>query len=298
MAVVTWQDWQTVGVAMMSLVFVLYGFAYMIGMGFQLPKVREWARNEFYQAVVSALILGGLVILLASINGMMNNLAGLPGDTVCRLDPDGPAVACPIVTARDFLHDRYMGLVGTYTGMATMNVLIGSLASMRVMVAPHQQGWGVSVTSGLSLVSDLFGIVMQFCGIGIGLLYVNRSVIEFSAVQLMALFPVGCVLRSFPWTRGAGAAIMALCIGLYVVYPLLLTLDAQVVARDAQHIPNSSGTDWNGGLQGWFQEIAYDVVIVAIFLPVFNLSLTFTFTRQLAQLLGGDIDVSALAKLL
>lgn len=284
---------------MMSLVFVLYGLAYMIGMGFQLPKVRTWAKNEFYQAVVSAIILGSLMILLASINGMMNNLAGLPGDTVCRLDLSGPAVACPIVTARDFLSDRYTALIGTYAAMATTNVLIGSLASMRMMVAPHQQGWGISVTSGLSLVSDLFGIVMQFCGIGIGLLWVNRSVIEFSAVQLMALFPVGCVMRSFPWTRGAGAAIMALCIGLYVVYPLLLALDAQVVQRDVQNIPGGcSMGDLNGCLQGWFVEIAYDVVIVTMFLPVFNLSLTFTFTKQLAQLLGGDIDVSALAKLL
>ncbi len=289
--------WREIGIAMMSLVFVLYGFAYMIGIGFQLPKVKAWARNEFYQAVVSAIILGGMVGLVLSINGLMNNLIGLPGTQTC--DPYGN---CAVKYAVDFFGGVRGGLLVGYSALAGTNFGLGIAASLRISAAPHQTGVGFAPTPGLNVVCDLLGIMMQFYGIGIGLAWVNTTVLEFIGIQLMMLFPLGCVMRSFPWTRGAGAAIMALCIGLYVVYPLLVTLDSWIVSNDMGSSRLSSCNfnplSWNGCLDNWFTDLAYNVVIVTVFMPVFNLTLAFGFTKELARLLGGDIDVSALAKLL
>jgi len=145
----------------------------------------------------------------------------------------------------------------------------------------------------MGMISDLLGIVMQFCGMGIGLFWVNKAVLEFIGTQIPILFPIGCVLRAFPWTRGAGAALIALVVGLYVVYPLLVVVGSWMVDRDLADIDSGTGI-----FDGWILKIAYNVVVVSLFIPVMMLTLTFGFTRQFGALLGGDIDMSALVKLL
>ena len=288
-------DWQNIGIAMMFLVFTLHALAYMVGTGFMLPKVKAWAKNEFYQAVVSAIILGGMIGMTASINGFVNSMMGLPGDTDCG------AGNCAIQQGISFFWDRTTALSGIGGSMIGLNVAIGTLAGMRIQGAPHQQGAGFMPLGGLSVANDLLGIILQFTGMGIGLLWVNRILLEFTATQIMALFPIGCVLRSFPWTRGAGAAMIALCIGLYVVLPLLIVLDSWIVPRDMENVPlecSLNPEDWGDCLMVWLIRISYSVVVVTMFMPVFNLTITFAFVKEFARLLGGDIDVSSLAKLL
>ena len=297
-------DWQLVGMAMLSLVFVLYGLAYMIGIGFMLPKVKAWAKNEFYQAVVSALILGGMIGLLASMNGLVNSLMGLPGDSSCEpfCSPDGSTCNCAIKAGVDFFNARITAMTAISGSMIALNLAIGVLSNMRIQGAPHQQGFGIMPFGGLTVANDLLGIVMQFCGMGIGLLWVNKILLEFvGSQQLMAMFPIGCVLRAFPWTRGAGAAMIALCVGLYVVFPLLVVVETWVVPRDLANVPSDCSLnplDWDDCLVTWFVQISYTVVIVTMFLPVFILTLSFAFIKEFGRLMGGDIDVSNLAKLL
>ncbi len=58
--------------------------------------------------------------------------------------------------------------------------------------------------------------------------YVIFDILMFLKYFGMYFFVLGVVLRAFPPTRGAGAFIMALCIGLYFIFPLSYILMSQM----------------------------------------------------------------------
>jgi len=56
-------------------------------------------------------------------------------------------------------------------------------------------------------------------------LYAQIAVLKFFEMSMFTVFlPIGIILRSFPPTRGAGAVLIAIAIGFYIVYPLVFTI--------------------------------------------------------------------------
>jgi hypothetical protein len=308
-------NWQAVGTAVVSLMFVLVGLVYAIGVGFNLPKVKAWARNEFYQVVASAIIIGGIMVLHSSINGLMNSLAGscpsgcscpvdCPKDYPYFCDTTSPGYSVAFDSALCFINSMKLSLT-TYTGEAMgMSILVGTLLSLKTYVAPYQKGFGFALAPGLFPIMDLLGLIMTFLSVGTAFFWAQGFILSFVRLKLIALLPIGIALRAFPFTRGAGAAIIALVCGLYIVFPLLVVLESWVVAKDIStygppeeiaSIPVVGTLAYLGSIVGVG---IYIVVIAAIFLPLVNVTLTFAFMKDFARLMGGEIDVSSLMKLL
>lgn len=348
-----WDQWQTIGIAIVSLMFTLVGLVYAIGIGFGLPKVKAWAHNEFYQVVASAIILGGVAILLPSMNGMVNSIVGscdhgdlwgLVGehcsvdcDTVPNIGPCDPKEegccsrtvggalglqkgnnymclpGCPGYNAAfdialAFLEDMRDRLTLMMTGLSVSSLFIGMMISFKYSLASSQQGFGFAVAPGMFPIMDLLSILGMGIGAGMGMFWAQIFVLSFIRIKLITMLPIGIALRAFPYTRGAGAAIIALVVGLYVVYPLMVVLESRLVydSLDAMGEPDPTGNlaeklmDLNifEALGGIIDRIIYIVLIAGVFLPLFNLTVTFAFMKDLARLMGGEIDVSSLAKLL
>lgn len=327
---VFWQEWQAVGLAAVSMVLVLVGLVYAIGMGFNLPKVKGWARNELYQALASAFILGFLAVMLPSLNGIVTGLAGpLPsgcsGGTGCTFDSGG---ACDdsvnnymckpgcggynvaIDHSQCFLSDMKNRLALTYASLQAASMALGYGLSFKYSLAHAGQGVGFAVLPGLFMVMDLMGLMSMFVGTGFAFTWAQSFIFDFIRLKLVTLLPIGLALRSFPFTRGVGAAMIALVIGLYMVYPLMTTLESWIVSDNLDSYNYVQSGSWgafkgagdfgNGiaQLMSIFEITTYIVVIAMLFLPIFNLTIAFAFMKEFARLLGGDIDVSSLAKIL
>jgi len=338
-----WESWQEVTVAVLSLAFLLIAFVYMVGVGFRLPRVQAWAKNEFYQAVANCIIAGGMLVLISSLNGLTNSITGSACTggliSVCNLDytircpvscsasrypefccPEGSGGACPGYAklggysaafdhAKCYIDSNRNDLLNSYVTFLGANIALGILFSWHQYFAPYQQGITISLFPGLMTITDFIGVIMMFVAGGAILLLVNSIVLDFLRFKLMALLPIGIALRSFPFSRGAGAGLIAIVAGFYVVYPMLFFLDSLIFMNDTSNFAALMGCSQPGDFFGWFGYIGclinsglnrpiYSVFIVGIFLPLFNLTLTLTFTRELAKLLGGDLDLSSLTKLL
>jgi hypothetical protein len=133
--------------------------------------------------------------------------------------------------------------------------------------------------------------------------------------------PAGVLLRIFPWTRGAGGLLIAIGIGLSIVYPVMFTYvslmseNPSEVKNQANQLGNSIGgfnmSDY-GACASDFQT-ATDVATTRVlspqlrnasawilgwlsglwlkifYYPMLVLIVTFTFIRTIAPLLGADI---------
>lgn len=317
-----WEAWQSATLIIVFVSFLLFAFTYMIGVGFMLPRVKAWAKNEFYQAVASALIAGSMVALILFTNSVTNAIAGGPAcPGLCCSCDDGkypefcsPNSPDPIVAgsysatfdyAKCYMDGNRNLLLVNYGVLLFINLKMALRLSEFRFVAPFQQGVTFPVYPGLATVTDFLGLIMTMIGGGAILLTVNSMVLDFIRYKLMALLPIGVGLRAFPFTRGAGAALMALVVGFYVLYPMLFFLDSLIFERDTANFAGFMGaTSDNPAIQLILDLLSslyypiYVIAIVGIFLPLFNLTITISFTREFSRFLGGDMDLSSLTKLL
>jgi hypothetical protein len=133
--------------------------------------------------------------------------------------------------------------------------------------------------------------------------------------------PAGVLLRIFPWTRGAGGLLIAIGIGLSIVYPVMFTYvslmseNPSEVKNQANQLGNSIGNfnlsnygacasdfqtatdvatqralspqlrNASAWILGWLSGIWLKI----FYYPMLVLIVTFTFIRTIAPLLGADI---------
>lgn len=160
---------------------------------------------------------------------------------------------------------------------------------------------------------------------------------------LSFILPIGVLFRSFLITKDAGNTLIALGIGMYFLYPALLTMNYDIyemgIGKTAvggltnfdllfEHVKTIFSGGWLGILFGilvagllillaqgaWLTLIivvvllwlllntigdtAFLLFVVSLFLPALNIFITLTFVMELGKLLGTDINVSALTKII
>jgi hypothetical protein len=169
--------------------------------------------------------------------------------------------------------------------------------------------------------------VVQVLGAAAVSATVQASILMFIAASAIVLIlPLGLILRSFYPTRGLGSFLIALTIGLYLVFPLTYVMNATIanyygsatsqsaissVSSNATSIGSSVtsyvtqntsqngilslATDaWNtivGGISGLlnylFSAVAY-FIVYSFVLPAFSLMITGISVRELSKVLGSD----------
>jgi len=315
--------WQSIALAVVMLSFLMGAVAYAVGVGFNMPKLKAWAKDEFFQTLATAIIAGGLFMVIPSINLLITSLtigasSCMPqnnGDVKTQIETEHVPASFAVATC--FLYEQMSVLKTTYVMLGVVNFSSALYINMGWYLAPMQLGISFAPFSGLTSINDYIGMIMNFAGVAIVALYANIIMLEFLERSLMGLFPVGLALRAFPFTRSAGGALIALCIGFYVVYPLLAAASTAVCEANLQEIetercvlggivpePEASmefqsiDTSELDCFDFFIMRISYKAFIVGVFVPFFNITLTFAFMRHFATLVGSEIDISALGKMI
>ncbi len=210
------------------LVFVLLAVVYGIGIGFGISKLVTFARTEYLESFFNILIIiviaGGVVGLSAGA-GFFSNVAGV-------------GLAAPLPSSSGGL------TYNLYNGICTDMINTQLLPSLeRFLWLTLQQPFYnliAGLTIKISVASNFYPSIsfMPWNGVAI---YEELVIFEISPLLMIIflgvtmifmlyviffLFPVflfvGILLRSFPWTRAAGGALLALFISFYIVFPALL----------------------------------------------------------------------------
>jgi len=302
-----WNVWQPVALAAVVTAFLVVALAYMLGIALNLDGLRKWAKSEFYQALASAVIVGGLIFMIDIMlnEGFQTMIGGMN----------------PYKKAYVYLDGVMSSLYSIYINVYRTNFIIEFLTTFTFYF--NAAGLDFSPFELLlSPVSEHFHFQAYVVTMAAILTAFQRALIHlFYNTGFTVFIPAGVLLRIFPWTRGAGGLLIAIGIGLSIVYPIMFTFVAMMsenpseVRNKANELGNSIGgfnLDEFGACKSDF-ESASDVAtekalspqlraasawilgwlssvwLKIFYYPMLILIVTFTFIRTISPLLGADI---------
>ena len=219
---------------------ILTAIVYVVGKLLANRKVEDWAKDEFIQVMINAALVGALFMLMAPESGLIINdfNAAVPTEAV-QIPAIGDASIGAITSTCTLVRTGTVLCFASNYLISLSNQLI-SVVSFLLMITPLLDGLAkismnlgiISLTplSGFSVFTSIFSSIMQT------LIYlditanVENALLIFSDKVALTLFlPIGVVLRCFFATRRTGGALIALAVGAYLVFPLLICLNAIAV---------------------------------------------------------------------
>ncbi|HVA82636.1 MAG TPA: hypothetical protein VNF06_00535 [Candidatus Aquilonibacter sp.] len=252
-------DGFNVAIAAIAIMLSISGIA--IGLGYALDerRLKEFGKNELYQSILNAALVGSLLVVFAS-NGLMTNLINsLTGGVTsysCPQYMDANSALC-------FSYSYLMGLSGysihgsSYSSLfviisglllslISLGTLLGVIAGLKINLLLISISFSTILSPILGQIQYLTGILTTLA-LGIS---VQAAILSFVAVTAIAvILPLGLILRSFYPSRKLGGFLIAVAIGAYVVLPLSYVLNAtminsysQVNSTDLVSITNSASS--------------------------------------------------------
>ncbi|MBD3398446.1 hypothetical protein GF412_04445 [Candidatus Micrarchaeota archaeon] len=310
--------------AAIALMVIGIGIAifYMAGNLFNSPQMVAMSKQEIFEFIHTLLI----VALFFSFYLIAYDIMGLGGT-----DPDGV-----FGTAMDYSMLMVQKISNDIFWLGAFNSLIYMLysAPLRIGGALHM-AIHFNLGGVLKPLVDGIGTMASLLSFALTEWIVNLIILCFIKKYMLSIFlPIGVLLKSFPQTRGGGNALIALSIAFFMVYPLMLVMNYQAYSYNYGLLHERSGVEaivsdflGSGGfltlsiysifLLGAVKQIAgiialswvltaffdlytdviYTVFVLSIFLPLFNIFVTFTFAREIAKYFGTEINIAAFAKL-
>ena len=298
---------------------MLAGIAVGVGKALQNRRIEHWGRDELLQAFINAAIVGALIGLIAILNSAVASLVPASTGLVCPMTGNATTA---IGFAQCYIEDLSNKVFDISSLLLEVNAIVGFITSIGVSFIIT-----VNPFSGLSPIGSVLGTIIETLYLFYTALQAQYSLLYFiGAAALTTFLPVGLVLRCFFPTRRLGGALIAMAIGMYVVFPLTFVLDYQSVSAMNQHIADSqtaldtfktnfsyvmgidlgssgaaqslvSGLTSNGiydainGLVKALTAVQADLVVQVLILPLVGLIITAISMRELAAILGSEIGL-------
>jgi hypothetical protein len=238
------------GVAALSM-FSLIALTYIGGEAFQSPRMLTWAKTEAVQAFASLLIVGIVIFaVMAMCSFQAGELSSFSGRAAV------PKIFADASAGTDSLYNGAMRYVENLAALALSNVhsLRYDLGAYEVRTSYNTfecEGdcWyslssvGISPFSGNSMMLAVSNNLLGLATVS----YLSAIFMYFTLVYiyggLFAVFlPLALVVRSIPFMRHLGGALIAIFVALYIMYPLMLVADAYIApgfALNAQKSGNA-----------------------------------------------------------
>ncbi len=316
--------WVPVSLTAVMIMFFTVVLAYMMSYAFNLLDLKRWAKAEFQQALASIILIGLIFGTVTAedavikqsygvqyIQGLTESVAagiaapGLQGGKVSPFDVAFAQLRAMTDCAEKYYLEAYDVIEGKEVfftfglriGLLGITLDIGYIIKFIAMIMSwmelNQAYYNANNLTWLALATYF---QMNFL-----------SWVESSAFTVF--LPLGIVLRIFPFTRGAGATLMAIAIGLYLVYPLMMVImytmvdppkgcEVPKMEKEAEQICASDPgafmqlqkrvTSQQSKLTAGASNTA-KMIIYAYFFPLVNIIVTIAFIRTIAGFLGADI---------
>ncbi|MGA3020878.1 MAG: hypothetical protein ABSD68_02935 [Candidatus Micrarchaeales archaeon] len=312
-----------ISILLVGIMLGIGGIVYGIGYAINDKRFKEFGRSEIIQSLINGALVGGFLILFVN-GGIVDSLIN------SVVLANGTEMSCSsFLQMNSAICFAYSYLVGTgsYYFMGASHYSV--LSSVMGLIVPLTSLYAVLgiVKLFVSPILSQIQSLVEVLGAAAVSATVQASILMFIAASAVAfMLPLGLMLRSFYPTRGLGSFLIALTIGLYIVFPLSYLMDATIasyyssattqseismISMNASSISKSvtdyvnKNTDQNGvlslftgvwnsivnaltGLLNYlFNAVAY-FIVYSFILPAFSLMVTGISVRELSKLLGSD----------
>ncbi len=307
------------------------GLAYMLSQFISSPKMAAWSKSELYQAAATAamvmLFFGSFTVLAEAASHAASYAMS---DTAL-------AGKSSIDLAFDYSNSMRNLIIKEFVGLTGFNLVLSLIGSLSISIRPMGMGISFQLTPIFKPLMDGTGILINLVMTAIGEWWAHNLLLCFIQQRMLTMFlPLGILARCFTPTRAAGGALIAIALGLYFVYPLMLNLNYVVMLDSGGLGPDmlaaleslvaalvAGGTFTTVGAvlalsMSWLSTltatllvagvlvpvlvtlmkfVVHTVLIGSMLLPIFNIFVTLTIIKELAKFLGSDVNLSSLTKL-
>ncbi len=341
--------------------FDVVAIGYILSKIFANQGLSGWVNSEFWEMAKTAIIIVGVVAILSLLGNIAlllspSQLVVQPSTSSYSTSLTALAMGACYYLAGVYSPGGYVGgnslpgtnsyLANAYTYLLGLGNDIGTLKSIAVSVwipippPPFAEESPVEFTFGFSMMpyqnrlletdsrfapqyASILNDMLTFVGTPVLLLmgmqyYLLPTVFTLG---LLVVIPMGLVLRAFPFVRGIGGMLIALGIGMALIYPsLLLMLNYPITqALQSSAIPTLTGSTCNNLLCGFIIGLngvgdalesvnsifpalngilfynAYLLLQLVLFL--LDLAIAFPLVDNIARMLGGSIRLQLGGKL-
>lgn len=221
-----------IAVIVVTASILLAGILIGVGRAFGYKKVEHFGINELIQSVINAAIIGAFAGIIELVNVVSSSL--VPESCVA-----GDAIAQLICN----LNKVNGSLFGMFQELARISELLGYYQSLSLDFT----SFAIQPFTNLSGLSSIFTSQLLSLQFIILLVDLNTQILYFVAQNaLLLLLPLGLVLRTLFATRKLGGFLIALSIGMYILYPSFVLIfpspqaDIDAAALDLKTFNNNS----------------------------------------------------------
>ncbi len=204
-----------ISLLIMLIMMLIASVFYMISNVLNLGMLKEFAKDELWEVVVTA----GIVIVI--LGGFNLAAAGIT-NTTFHITKGANFGRQTYVDDCSYLLNNSVNLLPSLFTLKTEIFLFDVVESGTFNYKPLYFGISIKPFEGYNLFDKLLNLLST---ITMPLILMQLGVIVLLGF-IFGLFPIflyaGIILRTLPWTRAAGGAMIGLFIGFYIVFPILL----------------------------------------------------------------------------
>jgi len=314
------------------IMFSLLGIGYMLARAFDSPRGMRFVENELWQTVGTMVILlavWSMVAILDKVIAPMFYQSSIISSayqmqrTSCHGEnANGGWVDAQshVMCYLDQILQSNKDTIGDLTKLASF---AGFLSSIGYQINILSANLFFSPYAVLGAVPTVIGQIIGFTVAAIATLQIQIEIMNLANPLMTIVLPLGVLFRSFTFTRSIGNSMIAVAFGFAVVLPVmyLITEDISMYyytsASSCGGRPSSdmfslawTGIDigWNGADQiiatigneinsgGKFGCLAFLMIMETTIFPFIGYTSALAVMRRVADILGSQIDFSAIVR--
>jgi hypothetical protein len=322
--------WLAPAVAVTFIVLIGIAIVYMIGVFMGSPNLIALAKDEVFQAAVTIARVVVIIAVLASGEMWFDIITTSGADDIYSNANNTSMMDGAMQFSRMMVAD----MVNHYSLLLMYNMVIHTIFSSTMWFGVTWRAmYSFNLGPVLKPLIDIIGTALQFLSLGISewmLHIVTLCIIKKWAWGLF--IPLGMLLRSFPYTRNGGEALLALTFALVIIYPFMFLFDYEVhKVMEANLVDASSAVSsfihksgilavfgsvlvimflmagvfmpffLGGALTLAFELIrgaVYYIVIMSLLLPFLNIFVTLTAAKESAAFFKVDVNFMSFLKII
>jgi len=193
--------------------------AFMASRFLDLPGFKGWVNNELYEIFFTMALGLIMVYVLTNVASIISaSLTGFPD---------------PFIGALLYLKELKVYLILNYFSLELVEMMAGFISTLSFSVTLGKSVPLSLITldvfpfAGMQMLTNSHTLLVDQVGLSIAMVTVFAMLLEFIRQTALSIyFPIGLLLRAFPFTRRLGSTLMALAITVYFIYPLTFMLSA------------------------------------------------------------------------
>ncbi|MFH0885452.1 MAG: hypothetical protein V1861_07120 [Candidatus Micrarchaeota archaeon] len=228
---ITWlNSWFPLSIAAVFVSLVIHTAFLMIAKAFSIKEFENYATSEMLQAVAGAVMIGSLIVMINSTLDITHSF--IAGDLVChgKSVHIGTTNQSTMDEALDAIRCRLQEKASAVASIqSTINTEAETINYFNIMnlqasilgITFLKGDWIGDVyksTETKRITNNLATVIL------IGLNAQSAVILYIKSNALTMFIPFGILLRSFYFTRGAGALFLAMGVGMYFIFPLFYVL--------------------------------------------------------------------------